>query len=83
MALSTEPIELRLPRRVDRAAVTSDALDEAFAAVTSDGLRRDTGHVSGPESEGLTPDLAALLRNQLTALDAQRRHLAQLLSDLA
>lgn len=82
MALSSEPVDLRLPRHAQPPVQADSAVDEAFASITMADLRRDASHAGRHEDRLLTPDLAETLRQQLTALNAQRRELSRLLDGL-
>jgi chromosome condensin MukBEF ATPase and DNA-binding subunit MukB len=82
MALLSEPTELRLARQSTPAVVTDAALDEAFAMVSVPERRQDLGHASR-ETLSEAAQLAEALREQLSSLDAQRRHLARLLDGLS
>ncbi|QDV75490.1 hypothetical protein [Botrimarina mediterranea] len=81
MPYTTEPTGLRLARQSTLAAVAEAALDEAFATVSVPERRRDAGHATR-ETLTETAQLAETLREQLSSLDAQRRHLAQLLEGM-
>jgi hypothetical protein len=81
MALTSEPTELRLARRSAPVVVTDAALDEAFATVVLPERRQDASHASR-ETLSEAVQLAEALREQLSSLDAQRRHLARLLDGL-
>lgn len=83
MAFLSEPTELRLARQSAPVMVTDAALDEAFATVAVPERRQDLGHVQAPLERLLSPELTETLREQLVALDAQRRELARLLDGLS
>lgn len=82
MAFLSEPTELRLARQSAPAVVTDAALDEAFAMVSVPERRRDEAHAAC-ETLSEAAQLAEALREQLSSLDAQRRHLARMLDGLS
>lgn len=82
MSLISEPAEIRLGRQTAPVVVTDAALDEAFATVSVPERRQDAGHASR-ETLSEAAQLAEALREQLSSLDAQRRHLARLLDGLS
>ena len=81
MALISKAAELRLARQTTPAVSTDAALDEAFATVSIPERRQDASHASR-ETPTETAQLAEALREQLSSLNAQRRHLARLLDGL-
>ena len=85
MFLVIDPADLPMGRPTELSMLDftalETALDEAFATVAVPVQRNDTADMAR-EKLARTAQLADALREQLTALDAQRRHLTRLLDGL-